>query len=78
MFCLVLLSKKAGFWAIFKALSAGNWLFWLLFHTSQAAWKAYLTSFTSPTTTTWPGTPPTNSWRNKQFLLSSRSLALSM
>jgi hypothetical protein len=42
--------------------------FWHCFCTFWKAWKAYLTSLTPSTTAPWPETPPTNSWRTKQFL----------
>jgi hypothetical protein len=55
--------QKTAFLAIFRAKSVGNRPFWPHFCTFRAAWKAYLTSLTPPTTTPGLGTPPANSRR---------------
>ncbi len=55
------LERKTAFLAIYKPKCARNCPFFFRFRIFRVAWKAYLTSMTSSTTTPGPGTPPTNS-----------------
>jgi hypothetical protein len=72
-FVLLLLSKGWRF-SVFKGNKCWKPAVWRRFCTIRSAWKAYWTSLTPPTTTPGLGTPPTNSWRTKQFLSRPRGL----
>ncbi len=69
---------KSAFSAIYRAKSAGKQPFRRHFHTFRAAWKAYLTSLTPPTTIPGPGTPPANSQCTMQFVSRPCGLLLSI